>query len=117
LEGNSKLKDRQGMTKKTGLTKEQLVNEFIEAATSHQNLTDDQRKEPFTWTAPEIQKKYKISRLRARGIMNELTTKGVLYPEKVWRINEWGDKSRRSGYRLTDEFLAKGIAKLEDAND
>jgi hypothetical protein len=105
------------MTNNSVLTREQLVNEFIEAATNHQDLTEDQRKEPFTWTAPEIQKKYKISRLRARDIMLELVTKGVLYPQKVWRINEWGDKSRISGYKLTEGFSIKDKAKLEGTND
>ena len=98
-----------------GLTHEQLLKEFVKAATSHEELTDDEKKEPHTWTSPEIQNEYGVSRRKARGILNELTIKGVLHPQHIWRINDWGIKTHIKGYKLTDDFIDK--IELENNNE
>ena len=100
----------------TGLTREQLVSEFIKAASKRQELTDDERKEPYTWTTPEIRKKYKLSRRRARGILRELTDKGIIYPKQIWRIDDWGFKAHVKGYKLTDEFISEGELEMEESD-
>jgi hypothetical protein len=95
------------MTNKTGLTHEQLMDEFVKAATQPTVLNEDERREPSTWTAPEIQADFEISRRKARAIVKELSNRGILMPDQVWRIDDWGVKGRVRGYRLCNDYLNK----------
>ena len=99
-----------------GLTREQLVSEFIKAASKKQDLTDDERREPYTWTTPEVRKTYKLSRRKARTILRDLVGKGVIYPKQIWRIDDWGFKSHVKGYKLTDEFISEGELDIEESD-
>lgn len=91
----------------TGLTSEQLVQEFIKAALAPQDINEEGRKEPYTWTAPEISKEFSISRRQSRMILNRMVRDNILYPAKVWRINDWGDTNRVKGYKLCEDFKRK----------
>ena len=100
----------------TGLTREQLVSEFVEAVNKKQVFTEDERREPHTWTSPEIRKRYKLSRRRARAVLDDLVDKKVIYTKQVWRIDDWGFKAHVKGYKLNEELIAE-VELVTENND
>ena len=87
------------MTKQKTITEAEILSEIQKSIDGANGLVGS--REAGTITAPELAADLEISKPRARGMLTALLTRGVLTPEYVWRVNEWGERTRSKGYRLS----------------
>jgi hypothetical protein len=55
--------------------------------------------EPGTTTTPRVMARYNIGRIKARRLINMFVTKGLLVPDKIRIVDDWGYSQHIRGFR------------------
>ena len=87
------------MAKQKTITEAEILKEIQKSIDGANGLVG--QREPGTITSPELAIDLDISKPRARGLLTDLTIRGVVTPDYVWRVNDWGERTRSKGYRLS----------------
>ena len=69
----------------------------------YSNNDIDEGDEPTTITLPEVRERLGVSRRAGQRLLNRLCDEGKFVRKMVFRVNAWGHRTRKPGYKLVEK--------------